>query len=79
MEKTENAWENGDRWIDRTTGSIQARRSTVIILMVLQIREIMVLQGVELEGKGNTPRFLVFGSPAASMRKHGLAEKLHQK
>jgi len=47
--------------------------------MVLQIRETMVLQRVELEGKGSTPHFCVFGSAAASMGKHGFAEKLHQK
>ncbi len=51
----------------------------VIIPMVLQIRETMVLQGVELEGKGSTPHFCVFVSPAASMGKHGFAEKLHCK
>jgi hypothetical protein len=52
---------------------------TVIIPMVLQIRETMVLQRVERKRKGNPPHFCVFGLPAAPMRKHGFAEKLHQK
>ena len=51
----------------------------VILPMVLQIRETMVLQGVERKGKGNPPHFCVFGLPVALMRKHGFAEKLHQK
>jgi hypothetical protein len=51
----------------------------VILPMVLQIGETMVLQGVELEGKGSPPHFWIFGSPAALMGKHGFAEKLHQK
>ena len=51
----------------------------VIIPMVLQIRETMVLQRVERDGKGSRPHFWVFGPPAAPMRKHGFAEKLHQK
>ena len=38
---------------------------TVILPMVLQIRETMVLQGVELEGKGSPPHFCVFGPSAA--------------
>jgi hypothetical protein len=45
--------------------------------MVLQIRETMVLQKVELEGKGITSHFCVFGSFVALMGKHGFAEKLH--
>jgi hypothetical protein len=52
---------------------------TVIIPMVLQIRETMVLQRGERKRKGNPPHFCVFGLPAAPMRKHGFAEKLHQK
>jgi hypothetical protein len=31
--------------------------TAVILPMVLQIRETMVLQGVELEGKGSPPHF----------------------
>ena len=49
----------------------------VIIPMVLQIRETMVLQGVELEGKARSWPYWIFGSPAALMGKHGFAEKLH--
>jgi hypothetical protein len=45
--------------------------------MVLQIGETMVLQGVELEGKGSSPYFWAFGALAALMGKHGFAEKLH--
>jgi len=57
----------------------ELRWNSVILPMVLQIGETMVLQGVELEGKGSPPHFWIFGSPAALMRKHGFAEKLHQK
>ena len=53
--------------------------STVILPMVLQIRETMVLQRIELEGKGSLPHFCVFGPSAAPMGKHGFAEKLHKK
>jgi len=49
----------------------------VILPMVLQIRETMVLQGVELEGKARSWPFWIFGSPAALMGKHGFAAKLH--
>jgi hypothetical protein len=53
--------------------------NSVILPMVLQIGETMVLQGIERERKGSPPHFCVFGPPAAPMRKHGFAEKLHQK
>ena len=51
---------------------------TVILPMVLQIRETMVLQGIELEGKAGSSPFWVFGSFAALMGKHGFAEKLQE-
>jgi hypothetical protein len=47
--------------------------------MVLQIRETMVLQRVEREGKGNQPHIWVFNPSVGLMRKHGFAGKIHQK
>ena len=55
-----------------TTGS-------VILPMVLQIRETMVLQSGELDGKARSSPFEVFGLIKALMGKHGFAEKLHLK
>ena len=49
---------------------------TVILPMVLQIRETMVLRWIELEGKAGSPPFLAFVSFVALIRKHGFAEKL---
>jgi hypothetical protein len=49
----------------------------VIIPMVLQIRKTMVLQRIELGGKGSLSHFCLFGLSVARMRKHGFAEKLH--
>ena len=54
-------------------------RGSVILPMVLQVHNTMVLQRFEREGKGGSPHFCVFGVPSALMRKHGFAEKLHQK
>jgi hypothetical protein len=47
--------------------------------MVLQIRETMVLQRVELEEKADLSHVWVFRSFVVLMRKHGFAEKLHFK
>jgi len=35
---------------------------TVVLLMVLQIGETMVLQGAELDGRGKSVPFWIFGS-----------------
>jgi hypothetical protein len=43
--------------------------------MVLQIRETIVLQGVELEEKADSSHFWAFGSFFVLMGKHGFAEK----
>jgi hypothetical protein len=47
--------------------------------MVLQIRETMVLQRVELEEKADLSHVWVFRSFVVLMGKHGFAEKLHFK
>jgi hypothetical protein len=56
-----------------------APSTRVILPMVLQNRETMVLQRVEREEKGSSPHFCVFSPSVALMRKHGCAEKIHQK
>ena len=45
--------------------------------MVLQIRKTMVLQRIELGGKGSLSHFCPFGLSVARVRKHGFAEKVH--
>ena len=47
--------------------------------MVLQIRETMVLQRVELEEKADLSHFWPFWSFLVLMGNHGFAEKLHFK
>jgi hypothetical protein len=47
--------------------------------MVLQIRETMVLQRLELGEKASSSHLGVFSSIAALIGKHGFAEKLHSK
>jgi hypothetical protein len=54
-------------------------RLNVILPMVLQIRETMVSQRVERDGKAKSSPFWVFGSVEALMGNHGFAEKLHSK
>ena len=49
----------------------------VILPMVLQIRKTMVLQRIELGGKGSLSHFCPFGLSVARVRKHGFAEKVH--
>ena len=49
----------------------------VFLPMVLQVRKTMVLQRIELGGKGILSHFCLFGLSVAWMRKHGFAEKLH--
>ena len=50
---------------------------SVILPMVLQIRKTMVLQRIELGGKGSLSHFCPFGLSVARVRKHGFAEKVH--
>ena len=57
--------------------SEQAMEIAVFLPMVLQIRKTMVLQRIELGGKGILSHFCLFGLSVAWMRKHGFAEKLH--
>jgi hypothetical protein len=40
-----------------STHCIESAENSIILPMVLQIREIMVLQRGELEGKGSPPHF----------------------
>jgi hypothetical protein len=45
--------------------------------MVLEIRETIVLQSIELGEKADKSHFWVFRSFVVLMGKHGFAEKLH--
>jgi hypothetical protein len=67
---------------ENTANKVATRRAIVAIVilpMVLQIRETMVLQSGELDGKARSSPFEVFGLVEALMGKRGFAEKLHLK
>ena len=51
----------------------------VIILMVLQIRETIVLQRIELEIEASSSHFWAFGALAVLMGKHSFADEIYKK